>query len=622
MARKRSRKRPDDPAAPQAATAGPSEMKTGPAPQPRVWPGDLRGAPEPPALRLRDAALVFALAAVVRFVYVLVARGSDPFFGWSAPGFDQHVYQTWALAILDGDPLLRVAKLFYFSPVFAYFLAPIYAVFGRENFMAVHVTQAMIGAATCALVYLLARSWLSRAGAWAAALLYVFSSHLLFWEQALLHEGLIQTFYVVALCGLRWAQLTDRRKWLGLILAGCALELAVIGRGNAMAVVAMALVWVPLGCARPLAEGEGWRERLRAPRRWNWVGVAALIGGMLLVMGPLLARNHHISGRWTLGMGVGPVQFYLGNARDSTGEFAYSPRFEEARAKAKEDPGIYWKMFFEDVREAPGQVLRNTLRKVYFFWASRDAPDNLNLQLAKQLIWPLRVTPVQWWLFVPLGLVGFALSWMRPWRFSLLLLFTLAFSASLILIVPTGRYRGPVLIAMAVFAGAALEWAWAAWKARRFEALALAGIGLLALILISWPWPEPYTHIRVNDYTNAMRAAVDSGQPRIAERVLAIGMDETDSGTQRARAERVYLLRFALQQAIDAEDAERALELCDRIVQTRAFDRNLAFAMIQLYMRNGRLVDARQLARMLVRANPEDEQARLLLQQLGGGGSD
>ncbi|MCE5231421.1 glycosyltransferase family 39 protein, partial [bacterium] len=442
--------------------------------------------PEPvagPDRRLAlDALAIFAIAWVVRLLYVAWASGHDPFFGWSRPGFDMNVFQAMADMFRSGDWLMRRQGLFYFSPIYGYFCGIVYTILGGRSFLAVHLIQTAIGALAVALAFITARTFVGRTGGWVAGISLALAGPWLFYEQVLLHEGLMLFFYCVFFWGVRTGALGWRLKWARLVAAGIAIGLAAIGRGNALAALIVMAGWLLLDAGR--------RGPVREYKKWGWAQAGALALGTMIVLGSMVVRNHAVTGKWTLGMENGRVLFYLGNAVDADGTFMYSPRFTEAQTLARKnnDPSQYLKYFMKDVGDDPGHWLSLLGRKTYYFFRTQDLADNMSLHLGERYILPLRLTPVRWWWLTPLGLLGLGLA-CRRWRQWLpVWLFAGAFAGSLILIIPIGRYRAPILLPLAFGAGFAVEWAIANWRARRLEPVAWAGGALIVLGLMLAPW--------------------------------------------------------------------------------------------------------------------------------------
>src|SRR5437867_8414004 len=108
---------------------------------------------------------IFAIALVVRLVHVWQIRPA-PFF--SVLMGDSRGYDEWARRIAGGDWWGH--EVFYQAPLYPYFLAVIYRVFGR-NLLLVRIIQAIIGSGSCALVALAAERVFSRAAGVAAGLI-------------------------------------------------------------------------------------------------------------------------------------------------------------------------------------------------------------------------------------------------------------------------------------------------------------------------------------------------------------------------------------------------------------------------------------------------------------------
>jgi hypothetical protein len=113
-----------------------------------------------------------ALAAVVLFVLALVVRASllvqiglTPFF--QVRNIDSEPYHQWALRIAAGHWMPTDA--FYQSPLYAYFLGTLYALFGGET-RSPRVVQAVLGSVSPLLVYAVGATLFSRTVGWLAGI--------------------------------------------------------------------------------------------------------------------------------------------------------------------------------------------------------------------------------------------------------------------------------------------------------------------------------------------------------------------------------------------------------------------------------------------------------------------
>ena len=153
---KRSRSTPRASRAPKASKArgGPQAVTASGASKRGRDSGTSEAAHRRPA-RLTESqwfwpTLIFALALTLRIIYVLQIRHT-PFF--QTLGLDAKFYDQWARDLVRGE---GPSGAFFMSPLYPYFLALIYRLFGRDLAL-VRLIQAGIGSLSAVLVYLLAR---------------------------------------------------------------------------------------------------------------------------------------------------------------------------------------------------------------------------------------------------------------------------------------------------------------------------------------------------------------------------------------------------------------------------------------------------------------------------------
>ena len=94
----------------------------------------------------RSGLALFALALALRVLHLVAISRSSPFFD-VLPG-DLAAYDRWALRILEEGWIGR--DIFYQDPLYPYFLAAFYKIFGRDFFW-VYLAQGLMGAEASAL---------------------------------------------------------------------------------------------------------------------------------------------------------------------------------------------------------------------------------------------------------------------------------------------------------------------------------------------------------------------------------------------------------------------------------------------------------------------------------------
>lgn len=228
-------------------------------------------------LTWRDAALVFALALIVRMVNVWTLSGVENgfYFGESVTEYVSHA-KLWLhrgdlLSYLSGTPLLPPER----APGYFWFLSGVYSLFGTAP--AVAIVQGIVDAGTCLLVALLARPLgpgTARLAGLSAAL----------WPNLIIHSALVlqDTLFVFFLTGFLVLLVAFvRRPGYGLAVAtGLVFGLAFMVRA--------AVQFLPLILVAALAAIVWWRTR--RPAR---VIVAPLLflAAMLVPLSPLAYRN-------------------------------------------------------------------------------------------------------------------------------------------------------------------------------------------------------------------------------------------------------------------------------------------------------------------------------------------
>lgn len=253
--------------------------------------------------------------------------------------------------------LLRTGRLFPDAlrvPGYPVFLALLFRLAG-PGFLAVQVLQALLGTATVALTYLLARPVVGPRRAPAAALAVAVYPALLLYPAYLMSETLFSFLALLALAG-----------WL----ASGVGSAAVAGLALGAATLTRSVGWAVLG---GILLAEGWRLVVRRERanRVALARLALLLVGFGLVLAPWVARNHALYGRVVLGETSWGFNVLLGHYPGATGRHPGLPAAEAAARNYltgarddldRSDRGLREAWAF--VRAQPGRTLTLAVRKV------------------------------------------------------------------------------------------------------------------------------------------------------------------------------------------------------------------------------------------------------------------
>ena len=429
---------------------------------------------------------LFLLAITLRLVHLLQIR-ENPFFG--DPPLDAGVYDAWARRIAGGDFL--GTDVYYQAPLYPYFLALVYRVFGH-GFLIARVLQAFIDSLGCILIWGIGRKVGGDRVGWIAGLLAALYAPFIFYQGMLL-KATLSLFLIEAalLLLLLAAEGRDWRGWLQWAAAGLVLGLSTICRANFLILLPFMIGW-------SWWASRGIRRRTLLAR----LGLLCLTSSI-----PILSvgvRNLFVAKDFVLISANGGQTFYLGNnEHNRNGAYQELPNVRSHPVYEKADFGILALQEMEVTAAKPSQFSRHYFRKGLRFGLEKpgefvlllgkkllllvnrlEVPDNQNIYFFKRFAPLLRLPLPGFGILAPLGLAGLLVFWRRGPGFTLLAIYLWVYAASVVAFYVLARYRLPLAPALMVFAGAALErvyldcrargvrggWKWAAW---------LVGFGIL-----------------------------------------------------------------------------------------------------------------------------------------------
>jgi tetratricopeptide (TPR) repeat protein len=401
---------------------------------------------------------------------------------------DSAVYVRLARQAAGGDWALG-SEPYFVSPLYVYFLATLFRLFGGSLVLA-QAVQVVLGAAAVGLLAATARRlFAGEAVAAVAAGLGALTGVVAFHEVLLLQSSLDPFLTALALYAL--VRATEGGRTAAFLATGAALGLLVANRPNALpAAAAAALVVVALRRTR--------RSLLQA---------AALGAGLLAALAPFAVRNRAVAGEWVLVSSHGGLNFYIGNNPGADGTYHAVPGItpaiegqardarrvaEEALghpASASEVSGYFFRRALEWMRSEPRAAAVLLAHKVAYVLNAVEIPLNYSFEYYRRdgpLV--LRGLVVGSWLLVPLGLLGLVVrppardraAW-AAWAS-----FVPVYALSVALFFVSARYRLPLLAPLTVSAAAAATQV-AGWvKQGRRRAVAGAAATLVALCAACW----------------------------------------------------------------------------------------------------------------------------------------
>jgi 4-amino-4-deoxy-L-arabinose transferase-like glycosyltransferase len=494
----------------------------------RLWPG---GTCRPVVVSAGHrvctrALLIGVLALLVRAVFVLDFVRRPLFDANLATGTDMLVLVGWARRIAEGDVLGRGSGPFWWAPLFPYSLGGLFALLGPDQLAQAALVQAFLGAAACALVYLLGRRLLDERTGVVAGLLAAAYGPALFYVAVFLSTTLEVLLAVATLLAVTAArERPTPRRWL---VAGVIAGLACLARPNFLLGVAALVACLPLMIRQPDRRPD-WSAAVRAG--------AALALGAALCIAPVTARNWVVGGKPVLISAAGPETYRIANSYDSTAMNFVYPK----QPQMPPTSGAFW---------------RHQARKAVLFWWGFEAPQNVNYYVGR-LTSPILWLPwLPFWVAVPLAVLGL---WATRGRARALLhvyVFLGAYYASVVAFFVIARWRLPLVIPLLVFAAAGLTELGRLAAARRWGrgALAAAAVGGLAFIVYpgAGPFVFPADHAQLG-YILANRGAYAAAAEHLARAAAGLPGQphlHRDLGRALHRIGRTTEAKAALERAV------------------------------------------------------------------------
>lgn len=507
------------------------------------------------AAPLWKISFLLALVALVPRLVHLAAMWRSPYL--QVPLIDAYEHDSVARQIVAGrflwdQPLFK-------APGYVYWLAAVYAVTGGSMIAAL-LLQMLLGAASCALVFLIGCRTVGRKAGLLAALLLAFYGVAIHHATYLEIVNLELPLCLFALWFLLIAQ--ERRSMWYWFSAGLLLGFGVATRPPLLLFVLLAIAWA------------AWSAGSRAVALRAAVLVAV---GAASVVTPITLRNYAVSGRFVLVSTNGGINFYIGNNPDFDRTVTAQPGYEWQRIDRESiwvgnvsNPVAasvwYTRRALAFMRQQPTAWLALLARKVGHFLSAYELSRNYSYVALKRESPVLRYNPVGWIGILPLAVVGIVRIVLHRRVSSgvvLLWLFLAAIFVVTVCFFVDSRYRLPVVPVLCLFAATGLLGMVEDWHvARRRRAVLTAG----AVFLIgAGLWLDPGQARALENWPDAFYRA------RIAHSMAqqAANRGETEQAEDlRRRAEAGY--RQALRR--DARSVDAANNLASLLLSQGRFE--------------------------------------------------
>ena len=366
----------------------------------------------------RNVLLVILLLALwLRLVYVTELPGQsirelqplDRLKG------DAVSYDSIATNLIEGNGYRNSrGEVPVLPPVYPTFLAATYKL-TAHSFTAVRIAQAVIGAATCAVVYLIGRRAFNTATGLVAAFLMAVYPWFIYYNRLLITETLFILLLSLAVLAMLWA--AEKPVLRNLALAGALLALTNLTHSTALLLPLLFAAWLVVAL--------GLRQGVKS--------AAVFLAAFVLALAPWTARNFLHYDQLIAVAAHGGTALYIGNNPNAIpDEYHYSKLRDYVQADMDEVEG---KPFLEKdrilrdkairyIRDNPRTFVSNAWERERLFWRDVPARPVFNTPFLSSRWYRENADSIVLWMFA-FGAVAALSRWRSA---TLLLLVPLQFS--------------------------------------------------------------------------------------------------------------------------------------------------------------------------------------------------
>jgi len=434
---------------------------------------------------------VAATALILRLTHVYLTVTSNPLADRLV--LDGATYDAWGRAVaFGGGPI--PSRLMQ-APLYPWFLAAIYRIFG-PHLTAVRIVQALMGAASCLLVYAITkRLFESKPAAFIAGMAAAIYLPLVFYEGVLVPATLIVFLNLLFVALIVHGG--ERPGYARLVFAGLLLGLSIAAKPVAGLLFPFAVLHLLL-----LRRSGGSAVRIRAVLKPSLVLLTAVVLAIL----PVTIRNARITGEFipvTTGLGI---NYYHGSNPEANG-FYMVPSFrgryigstpeeqirsiteiasaEMGRELSSSEVSRFWfRKGLEYNREHPRRFFELLATKAFFFWNKHERANVENFSFHRELPGMLGLPLLTFGAVAPLSLLGIFLTRDHARRLWLLYGGIITYFVAAIAFYVLSRYRLPVVPFLLPFLGAGLVELHALLRSRRRGEFICMVVALAALLYL------------------------------------------------------------------------------------------------------------------------------------------
>ncbi|MBU4149148.1 MAG: glycosyltransferase family 39 protein [Candidatus Omnitrophica bacterium] len=459
---------------------------------------------------------VFLAAFLIRVLYILqILKFPLTEYLIRSNVFDQYGFDKAGIFIASGN-WFGGNEIFGKEPLYSYFLAVIYKVFGWNHFW-VYLIQAMLTSVSVALLYKVTKEIFNKIAAYIAAFIFAFYAVSIFYDALILRASFLTSINIFLFYLLVRARRGDKPiLWL---VSGLVLGLSILTRQNILFPFIITFVLVSI---RPFK------------RALKCVLIFTL--GLFFVLTPVLIRNYLVSGNKNLRVSKEVNAFWVGNTHTSSGvDVVWSPEYHRLEGRSGGSVKKMANIFLNEVKNRPQEYLRLYARKIWMFFNGYEAPSNTNYYLYREEFPTVLRLPLFSFQFVcALFIIGIILSVIKRQKAGLAYVFIAVLSGSVMLFHIQSRFRLPAIPFFIMFASYGAYHIFETIKNRNYKNLLVITAILIFLYVILEPdltyagFRPKEDRVRFFDRTNLAMSYADSYANEGEPHALDLAMRQCD----------------------------------------------------------------------------------------------
>jgi len=463
---------------------------------------------------LVPAIAVASTALVLRIAHIILTEKYDPLA--SSLVLDAKIYVRWAEAVISHGS--APSTLLMQAPLYPWFLAAVFKLLGA-GILKVKIIQALMGTASCTLTAAItARLFRSTPAGLLAGLILALYKPLIFYEGVLVPATLLTFLLSVSL----WLMYMDEpfknrvdsrdarsatghtegRRVIPFI-SGMILGLAAIAKPTAILIA-------PFGLLHYYHAGKSKAPAYQPSAKLITIAGRKLIPyvlGLVVALTPLTIRNYMISGEFIPLTTGGGINFYIGHNPSANGYYAV-PTFNGRSLGATPDEqwvrmhltaskkmgrklgpaevsSFWFKEGIKFIRRHPRRELSLLWGKFLFLLNSYERANVENIYFHARFPGLLQLPLLNFGILAPIAVIGIFLTARHRSKLWPLYGGVVTYSLSSLAFYVLARYRLPIVIFLAPFAGAGVIELIKIIRNRERAAVALSAIALPALFYLS-----------------------------------------------------------------------------------------------------------------------------------------